>query len=56
MLPVRILAGDLLFLLIFLFLCSTLYTVTCIPIARQRLCKHIPGQANARNIRTSIAR
>jgi hypothetical protein len=29
--------------------------VTCIPIARQRLGKHIPAKANARN-RTSIAR
>jgi hypothetical protein len=28
----------------------------CIPIARQRLCKHIPAEANARNNRTSIAR
>jgi hypothetical protein len=28
----------------------------CIPIARQRLGKHIPAEANARNNRTSIAR
>jgi hypothetical protein len=27
-------------------------TVTCIPIARQRLGKHIPAQANARDNRT----
>jgi hypothetical protein len=33
-----------------------LYIVTCIPIARQRLGKHIPAQANARSNRTSIAR
>jgi hypothetical protein len=31
-------------------------TVTCIPIARQRLGKHISAEANARNNRTSIAR
>jgi hypothetical protein len=30
--------------------------VTCIPIARQRLGKHIPARANARKNRTSIAR
>jgi hypothetical protein len=30
--------------------------VTCIPIARQRLGKHIPAEENARNNRTSIAR
>jgi hypothetical protein len=30
--------------------------VTCIPIARQRLGKHIPVQANACNNRTSLAR
>jgi hypothetical protein len=30
--------------------------VTCIPIARQRLGKHIPMQANVRNNRASIAR
>jgi hypothetical protein len=29
---------------------------TCIPIARQRLGKHIPAQAYARNNRTLIAR
>jgi hypothetical protein len=32
------------------------YIATCIPIARQRLGKHIPAQAKARNNRTSIAR
>jgi hypothetical protein len=32
------------------------YTVTCIPIARQRLGKHIPAEANSRNNRTSIPR
>jgi hypothetical protein len=32
------------------------YFVTYRPIARQRLCKHIPAGANARNSRTSIAR
>jgi hypothetical protein len=32
------------------------YIVTCILIARQRLAKHIPAEANARNNRTSIAR
>jgi hypothetical protein len=32
------------------------YIVTCISIARQRLGKHIPEEANARNNRTSIAR
>jgi hypothetical protein len=31
-------------------------TVTCIPIARQQLGKHIPVEANARNNRTSIAK
>jgi hypothetical protein len=31
-------------------------TVTCIPIARQRLGKHISARANARNYRTSIVR
>jgi hypothetical protein len=31
-------------------------TVTCIPIAKQRLGKHIPAEANARNSRTSISR
>jgi hypothetical protein len=30
--------------------------VTCIPIARQRIGKHIPGRANQRKNRTSIAR
>jgi hypothetical protein len=30
--------------------------VTCITIARQRLGKHIPSQANSLNNRTSIAR
>jgi hypothetical protein len=30
--------------------------VTCIPIARQRLGKYIPAEANAINNRTSIAR
>jgi hypothetical protein len=30
--------------------------VTCIPTARQRLSKHIPARAKARDIRTSIAR
>jgi hypothetical protein len=30
--------------------------VTCIPIARQRLDKHIPAGTNARNNRMSIAR
>jgi hypothetical protein len=30
--------------------------MTCIPIARQRLGKHIPAEAYARNNRTSIAR
>jgi hypothetical protein len=30
--------------------------VTCIPIARQRLGKHIPAEANARYNRTSIGR
>jgi hypothetical protein len=30
--------------------------MTCIPIARQRLGKHIPAEANARNNRTSIAK
>jgi hypothetical protein len=30
--------------------------VTCIPIARQRLGKHIPAGANERNNRTSITR
>jgi hypothetical protein len=30
--------------------------VTCIPIASQRLGKHIPAQANARNNRASTAR
>jgi hypothetical protein len=32
------------------------HTVTCIPIARQRLGKHIPAETNKRNNRTSIAR
>jgi hypothetical protein len=31
-------------------------TVTCISIARQRLGKHIPAEANASNNSTSIAR
>jgi hypothetical protein len=31
-------------------------TVTCILIARQRLAKQIPAEANARNNRTSTAR
>jgi hypothetical protein len=31
-------------------------TVTCIPIARPRLGKHIPTRANARDSRTYIAR
>jgi hypothetical protein len=30
------------------------YIVTCTPIARQRLGKHIPAQGNARNIKTFI--
>jgi hypothetical protein len=34
----------------------TYSVVTCIPFARQRLGKHIPGWANARKNRTSIAR
>jgi hypothetical protein len=33
-----------------------LYSVTYGPIARQRLGKHIPAGANARNSRASIAR
>jgi hypothetical protein len=37
------------------FLTTEIHAVTCIPIARQRLGKHIPSQANARNSRTSIA-
>jgi hypothetical protein len=32
------------------------YTVTCIPIARQRVGKHIPAKANAHKNRTSIDR
>jgi hypothetical protein len=32
------------------------HTVTCIPVARQRLSKRIPTEANARNNRTIIAR
>jgi hypothetical protein len=32
------------------------YNVTCIPIARQRLGKHIPAEAIERNNRTSIAK
>jgi hypothetical protein len=32
------------------------YSVTCRPIARQRIDKHIPTEANARNNRPSIAR
>jgi hypothetical protein len=35
---------------------GTVRTVTCIPIARQRLGKHIPARANARDNRASIAR
>jgi hypothetical protein len=35
---------------------SSYYIVACIPIARQRLGKHIPAEAKARNNRTSIAR
>jgi hypothetical protein len=31
-------------------------TVTCVPIARQRLSKNIPAQAYTSNNRTSIAR
>jgi hypothetical protein len=31
-------------------------TVTCIPIAKQRVCKHIPAEANACNNRASIPR
>jgi hypothetical protein len=30
--------------------------LTCIPIAKQRLPKHIPAEANVRNNRTSIVR
>jgi hypothetical protein len=30
--------------------------VTCKPIARQRVDKHVPAEANARNSRTSIAK
>jgi hypothetical protein len=33
-----------------------IYIVKCIPIARQRLSKHIPTRAKARDSRTSIAR
>jgi hypothetical protein len=36
-------------------LSSWLHTVTSVPIARQRLCKHIPARANACENRTSIA-
>jgi hypothetical protein len=32
------------------------YIVTCIPVARQRLGKHIPTETNARNNRTYTAR
>jgi hypothetical protein len=39
----------------FYVLYMRVYTVTCIPIARQRLGKHIPAEANARNNKTSIA-
>jgi hypothetical protein len=35
---------------------ATIDIVTCTPIARQRVAKHIPAEANARNSRTSIAR
>jgi hypothetical protein len=30
--------------------------VTCIPIARQRVGRHIPAEANTRNNRMSVAR
>jgi hypothetical protein len=32
------------------------YIATCIPIARQRLGKHVPAGVNARNNRASLAR
>jgi hypothetical protein len=35
---------------------QSLHNVTCIPIARQRLGKHNPAGANARDNRTSIAK
>jgi hypothetical protein len=35
---------------------TQIYIMTCIPIARQRLGKHIPAQSNSLNNRTSIAR
>jgi hypothetical protein len=35
---------------------SIFYVVRAMPIARQRVAKHIPVEANARNNRTSIAR
>jgi hypothetical protein len=35
---------------------TIIYIVTCTPIARQRVGKHIPAEANARNNRRSIAR
>jgi hypothetical protein len=34
--------------------CTRICIVTCIPIARQRVGKHIPVEANARNNRLSI--
>jgi hypothetical protein len=32
------------------------YIVTCTPIARQRVGKHVPAEENARNSMTSIAK
>jgi hypothetical protein len=35
---------------------SVFYVVRAMPITRQRVAKHIPAEANARNNKTSIAR